>query len=388
MRWERGDVMADFFKETQPVYVLGRRTRIPQLDVIRALAIISVVMCHSVESFFYMYQDRSIFWGTLSIPYRLFDLFGITIGRMGVPLFLFLTGTLVLHKPMNDTKDCVQFYKKTYVPLFLTMWLWIIIWNIYLIWYRFMGGETTPVTVWSIIENLFFVRNVDTIMPAWYIPMILGVYIFLPFLMVIVKKISVSVMVFPFVLVGYVYFALPTINLFFSATGHSTLTSPTLDLGFSGGVYGLYILLGYWISEGGMRRIPSVLLALTSLGGGALCVYFMYFLANAGTFYKLEYNSLPLLMCCASIFALMLRMKIKAQLFLHVSKCISELSLAIFFLHNPIQYSIYLSGILMEVNRILAVLIIFILSFGLSVLIAWLLGHIKLIRQCLGVRYE
>ena len=374
-------------EDKKSVDLLGKGSiRIPQLDFIRTLAIISVVLCHSVESFFYIYQDRSIFWKMLSPPYQLFDLIGITAGRLGVPLFLFLTGALMLHKPMDGNKDCFQFYKKTYIPLFLTMWLWIILWNMFLVGYRLAGGETAQVTIRGILDNLFFVRNVDTILPAWYIPMILGVYIFLPFLMSIVKKLSISAMSLPLVLSVIVFFAMPTANLFLNAMGQQILPSLTLDLGFYGGIYGLYILLGYWISERILRRFPSLLLALLSFVMFALCVYSQFYLADIGTFYKLEYNFLPLLVCCACLFEWMLRAPMKSQAFSRLCRRISELSLAVFFLHNPIQYSIYLSGILAGMNKVLAVGVMFFLSFGLSILAAGVLSHVKWIRRWIGVR--
>lgn len=224
-------------KKTVMFNLSKRSDRIPQYDFVRAFAIMSVVLCHSVESFFYMYQNRSILWGMLSTRLRIFDLIGITIGRLGVPLFLFLTGALMLHKEMESGEDCICFYKKSYIPLLVTMWIWIVLWNLFLVGYRTLGGETAPVTVLGVLENLLFLRNVNTIMPAWYIPMILGVYVFLPFLMIIVKKCSLAAMSLPLTLAAIVFLALPTVNLFLYALGRSAVASPLLDLGFSGGVW-------------------------------------------------------------------------------------------------------------------------------------------------------
>lgn len=172
------------------------KRRIVTLDVARTIAIIAVVFCHSIESFYYMYQDRSVLWGMLSEQSKLFDLCGITFGRIGVPIFLFLTGSLILGK-IRDERDCMLFYKTKFLSLLITTWIWVIIWNGFLAVYHHFGGETPVITWHSLIESMTFQKNVDTIMPAWYLPMILGVYLFLPFLSITVNKIKIRTMLLP-----------------------------------------------------------------------------------------------------------------------------------------------------------------------------------------------
>lgn len=104
---------------------------------------------------------------------RNFDVEGITFGRLGVPIFLFLTGALMLSKPME--KEAIsKFYKKKWLSLFITMQILIFIWTIFLMLYKNAGGETETVSFGELMKCLFLQRDVPAIMPAWYIPMILG----------------------------------------------------------------------------------------------------------------------------------------------------------------------------------------------------------------------
>lgn len=100
-----------------------------------------------------------------------------------------------------------------------------------------------------------------------------------------------------------------------------------------------------------------------------LCVLLQYKLADVGIFYKLEYNVLFLLVCSICIFELIRRIPeytLSVQ-FKSVCTFLSRISLLVFFLHNPIQYTIYLTGVLNHMERPYAVILMFVLSFGISV---------------------
>jgi len=72
----------------------NEKKRIESLDLLRSLAIISVVICHSTETGFQLY-DSSV---NFSVMGRIAGLCLYTIGRIGVPIFFFLTGFLLLDR--------------------------------------------------------------------------------------------------------------------------------------------------------------------------------------------------------------------------------------------------------------------------------------------------
>ena len=63
------------------------------LDITRTIAILCVVFCHSVES---IYKFNLSFTRGLSTISKSFMFISFTIDRLGVPLFLFLFGFLLL----------------------------------------------------------------------------------------------------------------------------------------------------------------------------------------------------------------------------------------------------------------------------------------------------
>lgn len=79
------------------------------LDITRTIAILCVVFCHSVES---IYKFNLSFARGLSTISKSFMFISFTMGRLGVPLFLFLSGFLLLQKQINDEKDIFTFIRK------------------------------------------------------------------------------------------------------------------------------------------------------------------------------------------------------------------------------------------------------------------------------------
>lgn len=76
----------------------------------------------------------------------------------------------------------------------------------------------------------------------WYMPMILGIYVVLPVLSTIVKNNRLSDLIFPILFTFCVFFFIPTIN----AVANKNYNT-VLDISFLGGIYGLYVILGYYI---------------------------------------------------------------------------------------------------------------------------------------------
>ena len=85
---------------------------------------------------------------------------------------------------------------------------------------------------------------------TWYIPMILGMYLFLPLVSMVLDKIP-GKLLFPLLTVVYLYlFVVPSISVFQSALGvpSAQMLAARIDLSFSGNHYGFYLVLGYVLS--------------------------------------------------------------------------------------------------------------------------------------------
>lgn len=87
--------------------------RIVYLDIARTLAIILVIFCHAVET---IYKMNIFEWNSINIWSKIFKTAAFTVGRLGVPIFLFISGQLLLRKNIETGEDCLKFYKKICYP--------------------------------------------------------------------------------------------------------------------------------------------------------------------------------------------------------------------------------------------------------------------------------
>ena len=89
-------------------YKMDNLKRQNNLDIARSFAIVAVILCHSVE---YAYSVAMQDWKNLQGVDQIFRSLTFTIGRLGVPIFLLLTGFLLLNKIIKNPEDIMNFYK-------------------------------------------------------------------------------------------------------------------------------------------------------------------------------------------------------------------------------------------------------------------------------------
>ena len=131
------------------------------LDVVRATAILCVVLCHSVEAFY-----RPVLLGQLQVSFPLWNIENLlfTVGRMGVPLFLATTGALILPR---DYPDVSAFYKKSLLPLFLTTEIWIFFNYIFC-----CVIEHQTFNISRLLLEMLFLKS-SSLSHMWYMPVML-----------------------------------------------------------------------------------------------------------------------------------------------------------------------------------------------------------------------
>ena len=82
---------------------LSKNNRIQSFDIARTFAIMCVVLCHSVETAY-----SNINYTQLSNISQIFRIVFFTVGRLGVPIFLFLTGALTLKKQIENDEEMLS----------------------------------------------------------------------------------------------------------------------------------------------------------------------------------------------------------------------------------------------------------------------------------------
>lgn len=268
------------------LYVRATPPREPQLDFLRMLAALSVILCHATET---VYIFTPAFFAEQTLASMLFALTAFTIGRMGVPVFFFLTGYLLLSRRYDDG-SCVSFWKRNLLPLLRTTLVWIALYNVFLCLYN-----GVPLDWKTLLRNLLFLQQVS-MGHMWYMYALPGLYLFLPIAARALQAFRPKTFLLPAAIVSVCLFLMPVLRVLFGF-GDSFL----FDLSWSGGIYGALIAFGYFVKAGCFKKIRSWILALLAILFFAATVALLYYSHAAGRGNNLWYDWGTLIACTCCI---------------------------------------------------------------------------------------
>lgn len=304
--------------------------RIEWLDLARAIAIICVVFNHSMEMS-YDYAEAGVMSG-YSIASKLFAYIGYTLGRVGVPFFLMISGALLLTRDWNKEK-CLVFWKKNWVKLFICTEIWWIIYDIFIF---FFGEE--PITILDVVKNVLFIKPVD-FPHVWYMNRILGLYILIPFVAMVLNKIDLKLLVFPLALYFFCYFVVPIISLISVTNGGERVFSE-MSSSFSGGTYGLYLVMGFLLVKLDLDKIKNVWLIVTSTIFFGLTVGLEIWCVMNGNGYKLWYDNGMLFGISIPLFILISRSKGLPKIIKNCGQSVAKHSFGIYLVHELVLFGV------------------------------------------------
>lgn len=297
------------------------KERIQWIDLARTIAIMCVVLCHSVES---VYQWDVDYVTALNMKSEIFVFFSFTLGRLGVPVFMLISGYLLLND-VYDENQCLQFWKRKWGHLLFCTEIWILIYHLVLSWYNQQN-----LSINLIVRDLLFFHKVN-MSHIWYMLMILGMYILIPFVSNALHTLDLKTVKIPivfFIICAFVYPFLTTVCTILGVE----LGYLQLSLGFSGGAYGLYFILGYMIRKGTLLKVQNSILIVLAGMSFAATVYLQMLSYNHGVEYKVWYDCVFVLLCSCSLFELLSRFH--NVIFYKAVKYIAEYSFGIYLVHN------------------------------------------------------
>lgn len=326
-------------KRGEKMDIQGDKINIKQrkvyLDVIRVFAIISISLNHAVNRTYDNYGNQQAEYMISSAISTLIKTVVSVFSRIGVPLFLMITGVLILNKTFQTSKDLKKFYTHNILHLFITTEIWYCIMYWFIV---FCNPEVTVLkdegflsAVLEMLKTMLFL-NQRTLGSMWYMPMILCLYLMLPFWAVIIKKFDARYVCFPLVVVFLNFMVLPSLNTFRMFQGQDWLTT-TLNVGDLPSVYLIYILVGFWLGNGGLSKLKDwmiLTLALTSFGS---CCAYQYYAYSMPTNYLVAYSSPGILFTAMFVFAYIKRKEKCFVRFKEVFAYFSKISFAIYFVH-------------------------------------------------------
>ena len=182
----------------------SKSTRILAYDMIRIAAIFAVVMIHSSSAY-------------ISAPVHTLDFFlgniMESLSRIGVPLFIMLSGALLL----NENKEFnFQKMKQYCIRIFILLYIWSFLFAIfYEILIPLVGNH--PISIKEFLYSFIFGQY-----HQWYLFMIIGLYLITPILKLFIKQENRKYIEW-FILLSIVFrFSVPIMNLL-----SNTLTNTT-----------------------------------------------------------------------------------------------------------------------------------------------------------------
>lgn len=350
--------------------------RIASLDHVRALAIITVVLCHAVETVYSLFvaDGRG---GDVDFLFSV----GFAIGRMGVPLFLFLSGALLLSKPIEGLEGVLCFYKRSLVPILLTTEVWVVLYSGFVGW---LGGG--GVNIESLLRCMLFIENAP-VMNMWYMPMILGVYLAIPFLSMLTRSLPWKAFLIPGAVIFVIGFLFPWLKNVAGIFGEKIILGSVLNTEFLGGVYGFYLILGFFIYHKKiLRKMPTSLgVVLAALSFIAL-VLVQYEAKSRGSGYTIWYNDMLLLFFTTCVFELYLRSRVFRRERVGARQ-LSMYSFAIFLLH-PVVLMLLMdqkADFIKQLPYLVDVFILLIVALITSYAVAWVICRSKIAGKILFV---
>lgn len=102
------------------------KEHIKWIDIARTFAIVCVVLNHAIDS---CYNTSGNILKENSFASGIVAYSGLTIGRIGVPIFLMISGYLLLSRDWNQD-NCIKFWKKNWLRLFICTEIWWVIYAV------------------------------------------------------------------------------------------------------------------------------------------------------------------------------------------------------------------------------------------------------------------
>ena len=351
--------------------------RIVSLDILRTIAILDVLLVHCTEAVYPM--NPMLLSYTVFSRFLAISLF--TLGRLGVPLFLFISGYLLLDKNYKNG-GVFAFYRRHLFPLFITSSIWCVIYYLYgLFFYH------NSFSIWRLLSELLMLSQYEG-PQFWYIPVILGIYLFIPYVAAVLQNINARE-IFLLGSISFFYMLLvPMANIVLQIKKPAFNIGSLVDLSFSGGVYGTYLITGYIV-----RKYSYVFQSIKryiwiAIGGFSffLLVIFQNWTYEAGAEnnlqYNVWYNNALLFIVSFSIFQFFLMKRYKRNI-----NCIlwmSQASFGIFLVHNLFIH-FFLSWLPIT-NELLKTFSIFALTLSMSIIFMLLIEMNKNIAKIITYR--
>ena len=359
------------------------KRRLFYLDVARSIAIISISLNHAVNRSYAIYSGQMQEFQKISSVESVFKSCIYILSRIGVPLFLMITGTLILRKSFEHETDIKKFYKDNWGRIIITteIWMFFMYWGQCLMEFHFLGSHfSLKQLIFGCFLNALFI-NQKTFASMWYMQMIIPLYTVLPMFAVSIKKGLGKYLAIVSSILFFIAFVLPSFNsiaalLQINSSFNTTFVEPVAHLI-------IYIFAGYYLSneDSILRKINNLWL------NGMLCLMFVGCLAlqlygfSAIYDFYFGYESAFIFVLSCFIFEWVRRNANIGKRFKRTIEWISSISFAIYFVHIFIMEFVNISYSFAGWRRFLKLFALEGISVGGAIIFIYLFSKIKWVRD-------
>ncbi|KGE15070.1 acyltransferase [Sphingobacterium deserti] len=281
---------------------------ISYIGALRVLATGLVILIHASTGYLNHFDAASFDWHYANVLN--------SFSRFSVPLFVMISGALLL----NKREDITLFYKKRMSRILGPFVFWVVIYLIYH-FYRNTNFEVLPLQrVMEIsIDKLLHGPSAH----LWFLYMIVGIYIAVPFLRILVAYATKREM-----LLLLLFWLLSLIIM--EKTYYAYV--PKIDLTFFYGYAG-YMILGHYLAKEKVN-IPTSLLVLLIIAIGMMNTCWTFYLSQSShSFSPAFYNYLGLNNAILAAVVFLLFKKLVTQPLPFAIEQVDRLSFGIYLIH-------------------------------------------------------
>ena len=358
------------------------------LDVVRFIAMFTVVCCHCTDPFnFYPGTAPNIgeikLWGAI---------YGSVL-RPCVPLFVMITGALLL--PVRG--DASTFYKKRIPRVFYPFLIWSVLYNLFpwitgllglnpqiiLDFFPYAGEEVMQQSFSVSLEYILMIPFNFSILAVhmWYIYLLIGLYLYLPVFSAWVEKASERAKLM-FLLAWGVTLLLPYYYQFVSNYLWGTCSWNSFGMLYAFAGFNGYLLLGHYLKnlEWSLKKTLAIGIPMFAVGYAVTFLGFRHITALPEyTDEMLElfctYCSLNVVMMTIPVFMLAKKVKVNSE---RMKKALANLTVCGFGIYMIHYFFTGPSVVLMRAINMpigLQIPVAAILAFAVSWGLVWLIYH-------------
>ena len=354
--------------------------RIYWLDVARVIAVISITLNHAVNRSYCIYSRQLEEFTSIPIASTVFKTVIYIFSRLGVPIFVMISGALLLKKDIKTEKDVTNFYKHNLLRLLITSEIWVFLYSCYNEFYvKSAAGRSILDIIYDFVLNQLFI-NQDIFTGAWYLAMILCLYLLVPYISMLKDKISLKTASILLGAVFFISYCIPTLGGLYKITNHGRVFFGVNEYADICSMYVVLLIIGYWLSNGGMKKLSNgIVIAgfiLTFLGNCA----FQFYVFSMPVDYHIDYHFVGVFVCAVFLFELIRR---KGDLLKFASRPVtylSRISFGIYLVHIVIMALLIKNGPL-PINRAERLIFLEGVSFIGSIIIIAPLSKIPFVRK-------